>query len=316
VNPQAFRPVLCVTLNAALDVTYTAASVTPGEVNRVDHAHAHAGGKGVNVARLLLQWGCPVTVLGLAGGRTGAAIIAALVVAELPHGMVPCAVDLRRTVTVISTADSSSTGFYEPGPTVSLQEWDAVLTAYEAELDSCRLVVLSGSLPPGVPTEAYQRLTSLARARGLPVIVDAHGKPLLHALEAGPSVVTPNEAELADSLGIDRPVSVGAAAEGARRLVAAGAERAVATLGSRGLVGVAGDQAWLASAPTVHGNPAGAGDAVVAVIADSILSGTEWPAALHRAVATAAAAVREPVAGVGRPDDVAELVEQGEVREL
>ncbi|HET6878473.1 MAG TPA: 1-phosphofructokinase family hexose kinase [Jatrophihabitans sp.] len=306
--------VLCVTLNTALDITYTTDSVVLGDVNRVGPTHAHAGGKGVNVARLLAAWGRAATVCGFCGGMVGAEIAASLDEVDIPHRMVPCAGDSRRTITVVH--DGSSTGFYEPGPTIMPAEWDGLLAAYEEQLSSAALVVLSGSLPPGVPGDAYRELTAAARARGLPVIVDAHGKPLLHALDAGPSVVTPNETELAEAAELDRPLDLETAAEAARGLVARGAERAVATLGPRGLIGASGDGVWLAVPPAVDGNPTGAGDAVVAVLADSELAGRDWPETLHRAAATAAAAVRMPAAGVVDPEDVAELFEQVEVREL
>jgi len=313
--PEGAR-VLCVTLNAALDITYRADSVVLGDVNRVERTHAHAGGKGVNVARLLGGWGRSATVCGFTGGLVGAEIVASLDELEVSHRMVACAGHNRRTVTVVSAADQAATGLYEPGPTITATEWEAFLAAYAEELDAATLVVLSGSLPPGAPGDAYLQLTGAARARGLPVILDAHGKPLLHALEAGPTIVTPNETELAEAAGLARPIALEVAADAVRGLVAGGAERAVATLGPRGLLGTDGAHAWLAATPSVRGNPTGAGDAVVAVLADSELSGRPWPEALRQAAATAAAAVRMPAAGSVDPVDVAELFEHVEVREL
>lgn len=308
--------VLCVTLNAALDLTYHTDSVVLGDVNRVDPTHAHAGGKGVNVARLLTAWGRTAMVCGFAGGLVGAEIIASLDEARIGHRMVACAGDSRRTVTVVGAADRTSTGFYEPGPSISSAEWDAFLATYEEALAASDLVVLSGSLPPGVPADAYRQLTAAARARDLAVVVDAHGKPLLHALEAGPTIVTPNETELAEAVGLSRPIPLDRAVDAAQRLVAEGADRAVATLGPRGLVGADGTRAWLATTPAVEGNPTGAGDAVVAALADSELSGQSWPDALRHAAATAAATVRMPAAGSVDLGHVAELSEHVEVREL
>jgi tagatose 6-phosphate kinase len=318
VNVQAHPDarVLCVTLNAALDLTYHTDAVVLGDVNRVDPTHAHAGGKGVNVARLLTMWGHVAVVCGFAGGPVGAEIIGSLDEAGIGHRMVACVGDSRRTVTVVGAADRTSTGFYEPGPIISPAEWDAFLATYAEALGSSRLVVLSGSLPPGIPADAYRQLTAAARAHGLAVIVDAHGKPLLHALEAGPSIVTPNEAELAEAVGLSRPIPLDKAVDAAHRLVAEGADRAVATLGPRGLIGADRSRAWLATTPAVEGNPTGAGDAVVASLADSELSGRSWPDALGHAAATAAAAVRMPAAGTVDPDHVAELSENVEVREL
>lgn len=308
--------VLCVTLNAALDVTYETATVVPGDVNRVEHTHTHAGGKGVNVARLLQAWGREVRVLAFAGGRSGEEIAASLDAGTVAHDLVPCKGESRRTVTVVSTADGVATGFYESGPTISTSEWGAFRAAFEESLPSFRIVVLAGSLPPGVPDDAYRQLASVARERGLPVIVDAHGKPLLHALDGHPSVVTPNETELAEAVGLTSPVPIEIATDAARRLVTGGAQRAVVTLGARGLIGVLGERAWHAATPSVHGNPVGAGDAVVAVIADAELRQEPWTETLRSAAATAAAAVRAPIAGAVDPQHVAEMLAHVEVREL
>jgi tagatose 6-phosphate kinase len=308
--------VLCVTLNAALDVTYEVATVVPGDENRVEKAHTHAGGKGVNVARLLQAWDRNARVLAFAGGRVGVEIAASLDAAGVPHDLVPCEGDSRRTVTVVSATDNAATGFYESGPTISTSEWRAFLAAFEALVPTFRIVVLAGSLPPGVPEDAYRQLTHAGRDRGLAVIVDAHGKQLLHALDAGPSVVTPNEVELAEAVGLTPPVPVEVATSAPRRLVDGGAERAVVTLGRRGLVGVFGSQAWHATTPPVHGNPVGAGDAVVAVVADAALTRQPWPETLRRAAATAAAAVRAPIAGVVDPQHVADMLAHVETREL
>jgi len=308
--------ILCVTPNAALDVTYSADTLVAGEVNRVDHLQTHAGGKGVNVARLLDDLGQNSAVLGFAGGRVGAEIIASLDKAGLQHRMVPCAEDSRRTVTVVSAAEGASTGLYERGPHIATPEWDAFTAHYDDELGSACLAVLAGSLPPGVPADAYRQLTEMARTRAIPVIVDAPGKALLHALDAGPTIVSPNEAELAEALDLARPIPLPVAVDAARTLIARGAERSVVTLGTRGLVAVLDDGAWLVSTPTVRGNPVGAGDAVVAVIAEGQISGRPWLETLPRAAATAAAAVRAPYAGTVDRHDVADLLDQVEVQEL
>lgn len=308
--------VLCVALNAALDLTYDVDAVVLGDVNRVTTTHAHAGGKAINVARLLTDAGREALVCGFAGGLVGAEITALLDEAGVAHRMVPSAGPSRRTVTVTTAGCGESTGFYEPGPPITTAEWQAFLAAYRDEVDECVLAVLAGSLPPGVPPDAYRQLTAAARARSVPVIIDAHGKALLHALDAGPSLVKPNEAELADAAGLSRPLSTAAAVDAARRLLEAGAERVVVSLGRRGLIGMAGERAWLVAGPVVEGNPAGAGDAVVAVLAEAQLAGMAWPEALRRAVATAAAAVRTPAAGLVDADHVAEQHPLVEVREL
>jgi tagatose 6-phosphate kinase len=299
--------VVCATLNPALDITYTGERFAAGQSNRVGQVHVQAGGKAVNVARLLQQAGHDVIVTGFAGGLVGDEIAAGLGEWSLPHRLVRCAAASRRTVSAFSAQDGVLTAYNENGPQVTGAEW-AQFTACFAELTrGAGLVVMSGSLPGGLPDDAYRTLACLAADSGAAAFVDAHAAPLLAALAAKPALVKPNEHELAGAAGLAVPVPVPAAVEASRALLADGAQAVVVSLGPRGLVGVLPDMTLLATPPTQRGNPVGAGDAALAALAEGHLAGRPWPDRLRRAAAMSAAAVRQPVAGVVRAEDVAEL---------
>jgi len=302
--------VVCVTLNLALDITYVGEQFAAGEVNRVGQVHAHAGGKGVNVARLLKQAGRNVIITGFAGGLVGDEIGVHLDEWGVQHRLVRCAASSRRTVTAFSTADGSATAYYENGPLITAAEWSRFTGGFSDLVRGASLVVLSGSLPPGLPVDAYRMLAELAAQAGAAAFIDARGAPLRAALPARPALVKPNERELAEAVGLDMPVSVAAAADAARRLVADGAASVVVSLGARGLLGVAPDSTLLATPPTVAGNPAGAGDAALAALVDGHLADRPWPERLRLAATMSAAAVRQHVAGVVHPGDITELAAQ------
>jgi tagatose 6-phosphate kinase len=86
---------------------------------------------------------------------------------------------------------------------------------------------------------------------------------------------------------------------GARNLRDQGAGAVVVSLGPDGMVAVTEDGTVLRAAPPepVAGNPTGAGDAAVAVLARGLAHRTPWPRRLAEAVAASAAAVAAPVAG-------------------
>ena len=90
----------------------------------------------------------------------------------------------------------------EPGPAVTEDEWSAYERAIEARLGAHRVLVCSGSVPPGSPPDAYGRLVALARAAGVASVVDAAGETLLRALDAAPDLVTPNLGEAETALGL------------------------------------------------------------------------------------------------------------------
>jgi tagatose 6-phosphate kinase len=272
--------IVTVTPNLALDVTYELGDLRPGRAHRVRAAHARAGGKGVNVARVLRSLGHDVLVLGLAGGATGDAVRADLDAAGIPHDLTPCAGETRRTVTVV--ADGEATLLREPGPAVAPDEWAAL----EARIPDADVLVVSGSLPPGVDADAFAGTIRRVAGRGVPVIVDTSGEALRRAAPYA-WAVKPNAEELAATTGTDDPVA------GARTL---GARAVVVSLGAKGLLAVTADGVHRAAPPrVVTGNPTGAGDAVVAALAAG--AGRPWPELLHDAAALSAAAVLAPVAG-------------------
>jgi len=272
--------IVTITPNLALDVTYELPELRPGQVHRVREVHKRAGGKGVNVARVLRSLGHEVLVLGLAGGSTGQAVREDLDAAGLPHDLVPCAGETRRTVTAV--AGGEATLLREPGPAITEREWAAL----EASVPDADVVVVSGSLPPGVDGEALARLTARLGARDVPVIVDTSGEALRRAAPYA-WAVKPNAEELAAVTGTDDPVA------GARAL---GARTVVVSLGAGGLLAVTGGEVHRAAPPrVVTGNPTGAGDAVVAALAAG--AGSPWPDLLADAAALSAAAVLAPLAG-------------------
>ncbi|MBB5624870.1 1-phosphofructokinase family hexose kinase [Sphaerisporangium krabiense] len=324
------------TLNAALDVTYMVDGVDWDGVNRVRAVHRRAGGKGVNVARVLRTLGEDVVVAGLGGGLTGAAIETDLSAAGLPSALTRIAAESRTTVTITTspqpprpepvppsptpgevhgsretpdptarTALPSEPGrtalFNEPGPEVTPEELGRFMATFQDLAARADAVVLSGSLPRGVPLDLYATLAGHARDLGVPVIVDCDGAPLRLAPAGRPSILKPNAGELAHALSPGAPATGDGVAEalaGAEALRRAGGEAVVVSMGRDGLVAVTGEGTWRARMPyAVPGNPTGAGDALVAGLARGLVRGTPWPERLRTAAALGAASAATPVAG-------------------
>ncbi|MEV0808350.1 1-phosphofructokinase family hexose kinase [Micromonospora sp. NPDC050200] len=284
--------ILTVTLNAALDVTYRVPALVPGATHRVTEVAERAGGKGVNVARVLRTLGDPVIATGLAGGAGGARIRSLLADEGVREAFVPIAAESRRTV-VVAEPDAA-TGLWEPGPIVTPNEWTAFLSRFADLVRGAEVVALSGSLPPGVPVDAYCALIEAARGAGAWTVLDSSGDALRHGLSASPDLVKPNAEELAGLVGhaLPRP----AAALDALRALAA--RTVVASFGPEGLLALTKQGSWHAFLPhPVAGNPTGAGDACVAALAHGMIHPRPWPERLADAVALSAAAVRAPVAG-------------------
>jgi tagatose 6-phosphate kinase len=293
-------------------------TVTLNTALDVADSHQRPGGRGVNVARVLHRLREPVIATGLVGGGTGASIRSLLG-------------DLRHSFVDIDEPSGSP--------------WERFVTHYGALLRVSRVAVLSGSLPPGLPVDAYARLVEVARSAGVPVVLDASGEPLAAGIAAGPDIVKPNAHELAMAsgmpVGVFEPgaaqlteaealaaadavrtstIATSAVATSAVRAGAAGTgtgTAVVASLGPYGMVASTDAGRWSAR-PTgapLAGNPTGAGDAVVAALARGLAYRLPWPRRLADAVGLSGAAVLAPTADAVSLTDYQRLRRAADVRE-
>jgi len=305
--------ILVVALNPALDVTHHVPGVDWTGVNRPAAVRTRAGGKGLNVARILLAAGAEVQLIGLAGGAIGHKVQSALGNLGVTAAFTRISRETRMTFAVVDTVSGDAAMFNEPGPFVGPDEYAEFRGSYERALTGSQAVVLSGSLPPGLSPGTYTELVAIARSRAVPAILDTHGEALLLGAAARPAIVKPNLAELealvGRSLSTARGADREAVAVAARELRAAGPDAVVVTLGADGLWAATDEGTWQAMPPTdVPGNPTGAGDAVAAGLAHGLVLGRPWEERLRHAAALGAASVAAPVAGEFSQADYAEAL--------
>lgn len=287
--------IVTVTLNPALDITYSIPELKAGTTHR-PRVHAQAGGKGVNVARTLHALGRETVAVLPLGGFDGEAVRAELEASDVPHHAIPIAGATRRTVTVVE-GSGEATGFNESGPELSAAEWAGICAAVAALLETAVLeasvvLVLSGKLPLGLADNAYAELIEMADGFGVPTILDTEGAPLLGALASRPAIIKPNAFELRDVTGLTDPRVA------ARELLGRGARAVVSSNGPDGLTALTTDGVWTARPPRIDGgNPTGAGDASVAALAIGLAEGMSWPETLADAAALSAATVLTDRAG-------------------
>ena len=276
--------ILTVTLNPALDVTYRIPHLEPGTVHRVTDVVRRPGGKGVNVAAVASSRGAEVTALLVADAPFAEAV------AELgpTTDLVPAMTRVRQTLVVHA---DETTSLWEPGSPVPDGTDEVVLEHLRTHLPHARVVVVSGSLAPGLPADLPSRIARRAQAAGATTVLDLDGAPLELAAKAGGSVLMPNEDELARLTDTADPVRA------VRDLSSRTGAPVLHTRGEHGMLVVAEEQTWQVRTPRVDGNPTGAGDATAAGFAIATAQGAPWPERLRTAAAMGAAAVAAPTAG-------------------
>ncbi|MGN7798029.1 1-phosphofructokinase family hexose kinase [Leifsonia sp. 22587] len=290
--------ILTVTPNPALDLTYRLTALVPGETHRAAPPAVRAGGKGLNVARVIAQTGGAAFALTTAGGAPGVRLADELEASQLPSELLPVASPTRTSIALVDESAGETTVVNETGGPLTDAEWTALRDATRRLAVPATAIVGSGSLPPDAPDDVYADLVAVAADRGVPSVMDAIGRALILAAEAGADVVKPNRRELAETTGDDDPVA------GARILLDAGAGLVLVSLGADGMLAVprAGEPLHARLPQPLTGNATGAGDAAVAAVATLLASGTDDPERLlRRATAWSAAAVLAPLAGELHP---------------
>lgn len=303
------------TANPSLDRTATLdRPLTRGGVHRVDSVTVEAGGKGVNVARVLHDAGQEVLAVLPAGSSDP--IVAALRATGLPHAAVEISGTVRTNLT-LTEADGTTTKINEPGPTLTDSQVDAAAARLLAAADGAAWVALSGSLPPGAPVDWYARLVTALKPLGCLVAVDTSDAPLQAVVDALPGaafdLVKPNSEELAQLTGED-PIWLEASAKrgdprpvaaAARSLHERGVSAVLATLGAAGAVLVTAEGSWYAEAPSIPvRSTVGAGDSSVAGYILAAVAGASPERRLATAVAHGSAAAGLAGTTLPKPGDV------------
>lgn len=279
--------ILTVTLNPAVDKTYTTGSLILGQVNRLETTQNIAGGKGVNVAKILRQCGYPVTTCGLLGGYTGLFIEDYMNSIGADCRFTRVAGETRSNINVLAK-DGYVTELLEPGPEVSDEELEIFVKGYEEAITRCELIVLSGSIARGIRSDIYKRLIKLANDNQKICILDTSAEALRCGIEAHPYMIKPNQKELEYLVG-HKLTDIEDVADAAGKLCEEGIAKVVVSMGSKGLLSVSREGALWAKAPSVKAiNTVGCGDSVVASYAMSMLEGEDDFSSLKRAAATAA----------------------------
>ncbi|WP_444952029.1 1-phosphofructokinase [Micromonospora ureilytica] len=292
--------IVTVTLNPSLDRAVEVDSLTRGEVIRAATAHLDPGGKGVNVSRALLANGVPSVAVLPSGGDEGNQLIRLLKAEGVEVLAVSISGRTRSNIT-LAEPDGTVTKINEPGPAMCRAEFDEVIDRVLARASGADWVVLCGSVPPGLPADAYAQLCRKLRAAGVRVAVDTSGPALREAALAGATLLKPNRDELAEVVGTPLK-DLGDVVDAAQCLRAWGAGTVVASLGADGAVLVDAEGVRTGTCPVARPRSAvGAGDAL---LAGFLAAGAQGAAALAEGLAWGAAAVSLPGSRMPGPADL------------
>jgi len=306
-SPASRPQIVTLTMNPALDITTSVDVVRPTEKLRCAATRYDPGGGGINVAHIAHELGGSVLAVFPAGGTTGGLIARLLSDEGVPFWQVPIAAATRESFTVNESSSGRQYRFVLPGPQLTLREQAHCLEQLRLVARSADFVVASGSLPPGVTADFYQRVADMCRQLDTRLILDTSGGGLQH-VSSGVFLLKCSVRELRECVG--RPLANEAEQfEAAHELVDTGrAEVVLVSLGSHGaLLATRHVSQRFSAIPMPGGSGVGAGDAMVAAITVGL--GRGWPLvkAVRLGIAAGAAMLMTPGTASCDRADVEEL---------
>lgn len=189
------------------------------------------GGRGINASRVLHSYGANTLAIATTGGASGQRLEKLLAKCDFPWKLVRIERDIRVNLT-ITDRQGLAVKLDETGPLITKEELARVEKAVASRLENASWLMLCGSIPPEVSSDFYAKLVHLARERKVKTLLDTDGDALIQGLEAGPTVVSPNQPE-AERLLNRGLITRAHFLEAATRIKAMGAESVVVSLGSR-----------------------------------------------------------------------------------
>lgn len=266
-------PVITVTLNPALDKTVMIERFEYGGLNRIQAMRTDAGGKGINVAKVLKRFETEVTACGILAGHQGVIIAEKLKMLGIRNGFVQTEGETRTNLKVVDRSTQQTTELNEKGFAVDAGLLERFCARFREEAASASAVVLAGSLPQGAPPDFYRILIAIANGLGVRAVLDADGEAFRLGIESAPYAVKPNIHELEALLGrtLDDDEAI---VRAARSLIAKGIKLVAVSMGGKGSLVVSGEEAFRAyPAPITPLSTVGAGDSMVAAIVYGMLHG-------------------------------------------
>ncbi|MBL1228676.1 hexose kinase [Enterococcus sp. BWB1-3] len=263
--------ILTVTMNPSVDMSYSLEHFKLDDVNRVSEVSKTAGGKGLNVSRVLHQLDRELLATGVLGGFLGAYIELELEKEGILHDFTKIKEESRNSIAVLHD-QGQQTEILEKGPTVTKQEEQTFIEHFKVLVKKSRLVTISGSLAAGLSQNLYDTLIGLAKEAKVSVLLDTSGNALKQAVisENKPFLIKPNETEIAELLSVEK-------AEGEELLeqlkhpMFDGIDWIVVSLGAAGAIAKHKEKFYKVRIPALEAvNPVGSGDATLAGLAYAV----------------------------------------------
>ena len=309
--------ILTITLNPSVDIAYQLDTFHLDTVNRVENVQKTAGGKGLNVTRVLKQIGEDVVATGFIGGEIGSYVKKQLTRNDIKNSFVEIGSETRNCIAVLH--DGKQTEILEQGPTIQEHEALNFIEHLEIILNNVDVVVISGSLPKGLASNYYVEIVELCKKCGVAVVLDCSGEALKKVLESQqkPTVIKPNTEELSQLIGKEVTDDIQELKSVLSGQLFQGLDWIVVSLGAKGAFAKHNDKFYRVRIPKIKVvNPVGSGDSTVAGIAAGLVHALPEAELLKNANVLGMLNAQEEQTGYVNLENAESLYSQIEVEEV
>jgi 1-phosphofructokinase family hexose kinase len=302
--------ILTLTLNPSIDHILIAESTDPGTKNLLKSSFTFYGGKGINAAFTLGKLGISVCACGFIGQDDQSGLHEKLIRNGILPRMTTIHNKTRHTFKVMQSGGGKDTEYNEPGEAISNTHMEALMVDLDDAMRDCKWLILSGSIPRGVPIDLYATLIQRCNGRGIQTILDTSGEALKNGIHASPTVLRINRDELHEIF-----PECGRRMDGMQSALAElhqdGISYCAVSLGEDGALGFDGEQFIDVHVPKVRTlSLTGAGDAMTAGMVASLNSGRSFAEALRYSAALATASTLKMEPGDFDNDDFTDIYER------
>jgi 1-phosphofructokinase family hexose kinase len=309
------KPILTLTVNPAIDRIVSVDRLVFEDRAYILSTTEAAGGRGLNAARVLTSFGAEVLAVTTSGREIGRKLEEHLAQDGFSTEIVKIRNSIRTNLT-ISDRQGLSVKLNELGPALSEAELNKIIKAVEKLLPTASWLMLCGSVPPGVDAHFYTKLIQLAAKHNVETCLDTDGDALLHGIEAGPTVVTPNQSE-AERLLNRALITRSHWIEAVKHLKAMGPKFAVLSLGSRGVIAASDEGILEVVPPRIEALcPIGAGDALGAAVVWALSRGETFEQSLRWGVAAGTASAKLPGVSLASLEQTKEIFPQTQITKI
>ena len=305
--------ILCLNLNAAIDKTVVVSSFEINKIHRPESMIALAGGKGCNVARALKTLGETPVVSGWVGGYSGQFIEHELHREGIQTDFIHTDFESRTCISILDREKQTMTEIYEMGEAVPLEKISELRDHLLKIIGKYKALTLSGSLPPGAPSDFYASAIKIAKEANVLTFLDSSGDALRKGAEAAPFFMKPNETEAKSLLGIELKSSIDFA-QAAVEISVRYKTNVLLSMGAKGAIAANGQEVFIVKSPTVVAKSAvGSGDCMLAGLTYGFLQGSSFEQAIIYGVAAGTANTLTIGAGQFRIEDFERLRNQVQI---